>query len=41
MIIKMVVKTDPIEMKELFLASLVPNLSKTELVIKIIRIKNP
>ena len=39
--IKMVVNTEPIEIKELFFDSFVPNLSKTELVIKIINIKKP
>jgi hypothetical protein len=37
----MVVKTEPIEIKELLSASFVPYLSKIELVIKIMTIKNP
>lgn len=39
--IKIVVKTDPIEINEVVEASFVPNLSKIELVIKIMTIKNP
>ena len=37
-IIKIVVKTDPMEIKALFLSCLVPNLKRIDVVIKIIKI---